>query len=118
MDNKVAKKLNETKSILITFSIRNDETILPAELNRITVERKDKVKYLAMTVGIKIKWKSTWKSIMKHLKCITEFDWMLGRMSKLSIQNKFLIYNKIIKPLWRYCCITKTNMHNIQTENV
>lgn len=30
--------------------------------------------------------------------------WLLGRQNKLSIPNKILIYNQILKPVWIYCC--------------
>lgn len=45
---------------------------------------------------------------------------MLGRNSKPSIQNNFIICNQIMKPVWgcsieSYGCASKTNMPCIQT---
>jgi hypothetical protein len=28
--------------------------------------------------------------------------WLLGRKSKLSVNNKFLIYKTVLKPIWAY----------------
>lgn len=30
--------------------------------------------------------------------------WLLNRKSELSAENKLLIYNQILKPIWRYGC--------------
>ena len=45
--------------------------------------------------------------------------WLLGRNSRLSIQNKLLIYKQILKPVWTYGiqlwgCTARTNMEIIQ----
>jgi hypothetical protein len=32
----------------------------------------------------------------------TKMYWLLGRKSKLSTNNKLLIYNTILKPIWAY----------------
>jgi hypothetical protein len=46
--------------------------------------------------------------------------WLLGRKSQLSIENKILVYNQIIKPFWTYGiqlwgCASKSNIQRIQT---
>jgi hypothetical protein len=33
---------------------------------------------------------------------LTKMHWLLGRKSKLSINNKLLIYKAILKPIWTY----------------
>jgi hypothetical protein len=33
---------------------------------------------------------------------LTKMYWLLGRKSKLSINNKLLIYKVIVKPIWTY----------------
>jgi hypothetical protein len=45
--------------------------------------------------------------------------WLIGRNSKLSLDNKILLYKTIIKPIWRYGveiwgCASKSNISIIQ----
>jgi hypothetical protein len=45
--------------------------------------------------------------------------WLLGRTSQLSIENKILVYNQIIKPVWTYrillsSCASMSNIQRIQ----
>jgi hypothetical protein len=45
--------------------------------------------------------------------------WLLGRTYQLSIQNKLLVHNQIIKPVWTYGiqlwgCASKSNIQTIQ----
>lgn len=45
--------------------------------------------------------------------------WLLGRRSQVSIGNKVLIYNQVIKPIWMYGmqlwgCAKKSNINIIQ----
>jgi hypothetical protein len=48
-----------------------------------------------------------------------EVNWLIGRKSHLTFDNKLLIYKAGIKPIWMYgCelwgCASKTNIHIIQ----
>lgn len=45
--------------------------------------------------------------------------WLLGRKSQLSINNKVLLYNQVLKPIWTYGlqlwgCAKKSNTNIIQ----
>jgi hypothetical protein len=45
--------------------------------------------------------------------------WLLGRTSQLSTQNKTLVYNEVIKPVWTYGiqlwgCGSKSNIRRMQ----
>jgi hypothetical protein len=45
--------------------------------------------------------------------------WLIGRNSKLSLENKILLYKTIIKPIWTYGaeiwgCASKSNISIIQ----
>lgn len=49
-----------------------------------------------------------------------EYRWIIGRNSKLSLHNKILIYNQVIKPVWLYGiqlwgCTKDSNIKIIQT---
>jgi hypothetical protein len=48
-----------------------------------------------------------------------DMHWLIGRNSKLSLDNKILLYKTIIKPIWVYGveiwgCASKTNISIIQ----
>jgi hypothetical protein len=48
-----------------------------------------------------------------------ELNWLIGKKSYLSIDNKLLIYKTVIKPIWTYGtelwgCASKTNIAIIQ----
>lgn len=57
---------------LLECRTQNGITTLTNTVSRITVECKNKVKYLAMTLDVKINGRSTKISIMKCLKYVTE----------------------------------------------
>jgi hypothetical protein len=42
------------------------------------------------------------KSLKQFGLSLTKMYWLLGRKSKLSINNKLLIYKVILKPIWTY----------------
>jgi hypothetical protein len=53
-----------------------------------------------------------------HLK-IKDMYWLIERNSKLSLENKILLYKTIIKPIWTYeaeiwGCVSKSNISIIQ----
>jgi hypothetical protein len=68
--------------------------------------------------------KLTWRNhIIRKRKQVDlkakEINWLLGRKSHLSIENKLTIYKAVLKTVWMYgCklwgCASKTNIHIIQ----
>jgi hypothetical protein len=68
--------------------------------------------------------KLTWKQhVVKKRKqidlTIQQMIWLIGRKSKLAVENKILIYKAIIIPIWAYGlelwgCASKSNISIIQ----
>lgn len=91
-----------SKSVHITFTLRQ-ENCSPVTLNGIQLPHHDTVKYLGMHMDRRLTWK-------KHIQTKREeinlkyrgLYWLLGRNSKLSLDNKLLVYKAIIKPIWTY----------------
>jgi hypothetical protein len=59
------------------------------------------------SIGLHLARRLTWhKHIFPKRKqlgiALTKTYWLLGRKSKLSIDNKLLIYKTILKPIWAY----------------
>ncbi|CAH1974993.1 unnamed protein product [Acanthoscelides obtectus] len=77
-------------------------------------------KYLGFHMDDKINWKQHLSKKRKQIDLKSkELNWLIGRKSKLSIENKLLIYKAIIKPIWTYGielwgCASKPNLSIIQ----
>jgi predicted GIY-YIG superfamily endonuclease len=60
-------------------------------------------KYFGMTLDAKLRWKEHTKKKIEKLNIkYRKVKWLLRRTSQLSIQNKILVYNQVIKPVWTY----------------
>lgn len=56
-----------------------------------------------MTLDIKLRWKEHVKMKRKELNLkFSKMYWLLGRQLQLSIHNKLLIYQQVLKPVWTY----------------
>jgi hypothetical protein len=74
-------------------------------------------------LGIYLDSHLTWKEHIKKRKQIDltmkDMYWLIGRNSKLSLENKMLFYKTIIQPNWTYGteiwgCARKSNISIIQ----
>lgn len=112
-------RVNENKSTHVTYTLRK-ETCPVVTINNVQIPQAQTVKYL----GIHIDRKLTWKHhIMKKKKQVEikarELQWLIGRKSQVSTENKVLIYKAVIKPIWSYGiqiwgCASKSNLAIIQ----
>ena len=95
-------KLNETKSVHIDF-INKRIQHKPIFMNQKIVPYENTAKYLGMTLDTKLRWKSHVKKKREELKLkYRKMYWLLGRYSALSIYNKLLLYQQVLKPIWTY----------------
>lgn len=95
-------RVNETKSVHVTFTNRR-ETCPPVVLNGHQLIQKEEAKYLGMHLDRKLLWRTHIFTKRKQLGIrLNQLYWMIGRKSKLSLENKILIYKTIIKPIWSY----------------
>ena len=76
--------------------------------------------YLGLHFDSKLNWKEhiTKKRKQTVLKA-KEINWLTGRNSNLSLENKLLVYKAVIKPIWTYGielwgCASKSNIAIIQ----
>jgi hypothetical protein len=89
-------------------------------MNDIQIPRKTEIKYLGMTIDSKLTWKQHIAKKRKQVNITTkQLNWLLGRKSNLAIENKLIIYNIIIIPIWTYSlelwgCASKSNISIIK----
>jgi hypothetical protein len=86
----------------------------------IDIPQKTSARYLGLHLDNKLTWRN---HIIKKRKQVDlkakEINWLLGRKSYLSIENKLTIYKAVLKPVWMYgCelwgCASRTNIQIIQ----
>lgn len=95
-------KVSATKSNHVTYTLRR-ENCPCVSLGNEVLPHKECVKYL----GMYLDRRQTWKEHIKRKKMeisarVSNMDWLLGRKSRLNLNNKLLIYKSIIKPVWTY----------------
>jgi hypothetical protein len=110
---------NELKSCKVTFTHRKEKS--PAvNLNHMTIPPVTTARYLVLHLDDKLNWRHHIQTKRKQMDLkAKEINWLLGRKSHLTFDNKLLIYKAVIKPIWMYgCelwgCASKTNVHIIQ----
>lgn len=112
-------KLNEAKSSHINFTNKKIRYI-PITIQGCQIPYCNTAKYLGMNLDAKLKWDEhvKKKAIELNLK-FNKLKWLIGRNSSLSIQNKLLVYNQTMKPVWTYGiqlwgCAKQTQIEIIQ----
>lgn len=112
-------KINETKSVQVNFTLRRGQCP-PVYINNVKIPEASSTKYLGMHLDSKHTWKEHVVKKRKQIDMkIQELKWLIGRRSKLSLDNKILIYKTVIKPIWTYGielwgCTSKSNIAIIQ----
>jgi hypothetical protein len=93
-------KVNETKSAQVAFT--NRKTDCPVvTINGKKLPVKNEVKYLGLILDQKLTWRPhiTAQKTQINLK-LRQMNWLIGRKSKLTNENKLLLYKAIIKHIW------------------
>ncbi|PNF37467.1 hypothetical protein B7P43_G15364 [Cryptotermes secundus] len=112
-------KINETKTIQVNFTLRR-EHCPQVGLNNNNISQSSSVKYLGIYMDSRLTWKDHVIKKRKQIDLKTkELNWLIGRRSNLSIENKVLLYKTIIKPIWAYGielwgCASKSHISIIQ----
>lgn len=96
-------QVNSDKTSLVIYTNRKVANHQSIQINNSPMPLDIKAKYLGMVLDAKLIWKD--HIIQKRNELNNKFRqlyWLLGKESKLSIQNKLLIYKTIISPIWKY----------------
>lgn len=117
--NKWRIKVNESKSVHVTFTLKKT-TCPPVALNNQIIPQNNKVKYLGIHLDRKLTRRHFIETKRSQLNLkYRKMFWLLGLNSKLLIQNKILLYKMILKPVWTYGielwgCAKPSNINIIQ----
>lgn len=100
--NKWRIKASANKSVHVTFTLRRGNCP-PVTLDSNNLTHSDSVRYLGMHLDRRMTWKNHIKSKRDELNIrYKNLYWLMGRNSKLSVDNKLLIYKSILRPSWMY----------------
>jgi len=95
-------KAKENKSTYITFSLKR-ETCPAVTLNGQHIIQRETAKYLGIHLDRRLTWQKEIFIKRKQLGLqLHRMYGFIGRKSKLSLENKLLIYKTILKPIWTY----------------
>ena len=95
-------KANESKSVHVTFSTRH-RVCPPVTLNGVEIPMAEEAKYLGIHLDRRLTWRNHIFAIQKQLSHqLRKTYWLIGGKSKLSLENKLLLYKCTIKPTWTY----------------
>jgi hypothetical protein len=95
-------RANGSKSTHITFTTPGG-TCPPVNTNDVQLPQTEEVKYLGLHLDRRLTWQKHIFTKRKQLGiALTKIYWLLGRKSKLSINNKLLTYKTILEPVWAY----------------
>ncbi|CAG7816914.1 unnamed protein product, partial [Allacma fusca] len=112
-------KLNENKSTMTTYTYRKYGYAF-ISINGSIIPQTNASKYLGLHLDSRLNWNHHIKVKRKELDYrLKNLHWLLGRKSKLSLENKRLLYNSILRPVWQYGaplwgCAKKANRNIIQ----
>jgi len=95
-------KINQAKSVHVTFT--TTRAICPqVTMNNVPIPMQTEVKYLGLHLDQRLTWTTHIKTKLLHLNLkLRSMYWLLGRKSKLSLANKLLLYECVLKPVWTY----------------
>jgi hypothetical protein len=95
-------KVNGTKSVQVTFTLKKN-MCPPVQLNKKQLTQPEEVKYLGIHLDRKLTWRKNISTKGKELDLkLRKMYWIIGGKSKLSLENKLLVYKAILKPIWTY----------------
>jgi hypothetical protein len=93
----------------------------PVMLNDEPIPMKNEVKYLGLHLDRRLTWRAHIKAKKQQLNIKTkQMNWLIGRKSQLSLENKIIIYKVMLKSIWTYGielwgCAKPSNTKILQT---
>lgn len=95
-------KASASKSVHVTYTLRTGNCP-PVKLGDETLPQSDVAKYLGMHLDRRQTWRTHIQKKRDELNArYRTLLWLMGRHSRLSVNNKLLTYKSVLKPVWTY----------------
>jgi len=95
-------KVNQAKSVQDIFTIRRS-ICPPLTFKSAPIPVTTEVKYLGPHLDQRLTWNTHIQAKRRQLSIkFRQLHWLLGRNSKLSLNNKLLLYKVVFKRIWSY----------------
>jgi hypothetical protein len=112
-------KLNESKTELITFSRKrtNNKLFDPFKINHHEIKPKSAVNYLGITLDSRLNFKLNIKNkLIKANNAIRTIYPLIKRNSKLSTENKIILYKALLRPIITYAAPVWSHLSDFALE--
>ena len=114
-------KLNTNKTVYVMYTLRS---CLPTyiTINMEQIATSPSAKYLGLNIDSSLNWKIHIEKKREELKLrFRSLFWLIRARSKLSLDNKRLLYVSILRPMWIYGapiwgCAAKSNIEILQRQ--
>ena len=94
--------MNQAKSVHVTFTTRTN-VCPPLTFNNAPIPVVAEVKYLGLHLEQRLTWQTHIRAKRRQLDMkLRQMLWLLGPNSKLTLNNKLLLYKVVLKPIWSY----------------
>lgn len=95
-------KANDPESVQVTFTLRRD-SFPPVKLNDKQILQAESARYLGLHLDRRLNWKTyIWQKRKQLWPQLKKMYWLIGPNSKLSLENKVLLYKCVLKPVCSY----------------
>ena len=94
--------INEGKSVRVDYTLRS-HTYIPTFWNNQAIPMASAARYVGIHLDSKLSWEEHVKQKCNFLNSkFRKYYWLIERHSKLSLENKRLLYLTIFKAVWTY----------------
>lgn len=97
---RIQANASKSKNIIFTLSKKECPKV---QLNNVYLAQVSCIKYLGFHMDKRLTWRNHLSAKKKEAQIrFSQLSWLINRHSKLSLNNKVLLYKAIIRPIWSY----------------
>lgn len=104
--NKWRLKVSAGKSQFVMYTLKAETNIPTPTMYGQQIPETQVAKYLGLYIDKKLLFGEHLSKKKNQLKVLmVKYNWLIGRNSELSIENKITLYKSIFRPMWSYCAV-------------